>query len=291
VPSPPLTWHLPSHPLLVQLEALHTQLANAHNDMKAARAEALQRDRDLASMELVRDQLNLELDAVTENRDSLVAELEEVESVRGVLETAMESARAANEAKEGEMKDEIAALGSKLQTTEAARNSVSQQLAGELGKRAQQDRLVADLHSDVEALTTSLVESKAAQDVLENKVNQLGVIRNQVFEELQQVCIELEAAQQMAFQAEQENVKHTLEMAVISATLEMRTAERNELEALLKNPQIDDSKEKELAVQLQAAGVCVRVCVCACVSERERLCVSVERRFEFELRQIPRVCF
>ena len=175
---------------LVQVQALRTQLSNAHNDMKAARAEALQRDRDLASMELVRDQMNLELDAVTENRDSVVNELEEVESVRGVLETAMEVARAANEAKEGEMKGAIAALGTKLQTTETARDNVSQQLAGELDRRAQQERLVADLHSDVEALTTSLVESRAAQDVLENKVAQLGAIRNQVFEELQQVCTE-----------------------------------------------------------------------------------------------------
>lgn len=93
-----------------------------------------------------------------------------------------------------------------------------------------------------------------------------------------QVCTELEAAQLMAFQAEQENTKHTLEMAVISATLEMRTAERNELEALLKNPQIDDSKEKELAVQLQAAGVCVHVCVC-----RERV-EGVERAGRTSLR-------
>lgn len=79
-----------------------------------------------------------------------------------------------------------------------------------------------------------------------------------MFEELQQVCTELEAAQLMAFQAEQENTKHTLEMAVMSATLEMRTAERDELEALLKNPQIDDTKVQELTVQLQAAGMLER---------------------------------
>jgi chromosome segregation ATPase len=159
---------------------MHAQLANAHADMKAARAEALQRDRDLATMEGLRDRMGMELDAVTQNRDGVVEELEEAESARDVLEAAMQGACAASQAKAGESKAELAALAKELQAAQVSHTSAAQQLAGELGRRAQQERLVADLHSDVEALTTSLVESRAVQDVLEHKVQQLGTIRNQV---------------------------------------------------------------------------------------------------------------